>query len=396
MKVTICKDNTIHKREKTDLEVLVTGDFCLDGRVEELCLENKEHTLFGQFNEQLINKDISVANVECPLTIKRSPIVKEGPNLIADPVSIKALKCIDLDLAALSNNHILDQGDEGLFSTIQHLIENDINSVGAGMNIAEAQKPFRKKIKERNISIFNIAEQEFSIATGNSAGAAPIDIIENYNQIIEEKGKADIIILIIHGGNEFNSLPSPDMVKLFRFYASLGVSAIICHHTHCFSGYETYNNVPIFYGLGNFIFDRPNEKRVLWNSGYFLKFVFQKNQISEILLFPYMQFNNSVGLRRLTDSEFREFSDSFSALNNTIADNNKLAEKWTNFLTLKRNKYFTDLLSLNILQRIMIKFNLLNHVVLKKNRLRILINLMRCISHRESTIGVLKNELKMD
>ncbi|MFW9970582.1 MAG: CapA family protein [Candidatus Odinarchaeota archaeon] len=396
MKITYYNDKSIYKGGTDDVKLIVSGDFCLDGRVEKLCSSNREGEIFGEFKEQLINKDISIINIECPLTIDHTPISKEGPNLIADPVCVKALTAIDLDIAALANNHIMDQGVKGLKSTLNHLKKNKIHTVGVGENIHESQKPLRIEKKGCRISFLNIAEQEFSSATEKTAGAAKIDVIDNYYRITEEKNNADFIILIIHGGNEFYSLPSPDMVKLCRFYAQLGVSAIFSHHTHCFSGYEIYNNVPIFYGLGNFIFDRPNEKRKVWNSGYFVKLLLYKGTIKEIILFPYMQFYDRVGLRKLNSQELDEFQKNFAQLNEAISSQEELLKEWNNFIRIKRNKYFTDLLSLNLIQRALIKYNILNKWILKDKRLRILLNLFRCLSHREATIGVLKKELKID
>ena len=51
---------------------------------------------------------------EVPLTDFDKPIKKEGPNLRAPERSSKGFKAIGADLLVLANNHILDQGEQGL------------------------------------------------------------------------------------------------------------------------------------------------------------------------------------------------------------------------------------------------------------------------------------------
>jgi poly-gamma-glutamate capsule biosynthesis protein CapA/YwtB (metallophosphatase superfamily) len=76
-----------------------------------------------------------------------------------------------------------------------------------------------------------------------------MDIIDNANQIKEAKATHDKVIVIVHGGHEYYNLPSPRMQKQYRFYADQGADFVVGHHTHCISGYEVYNGVPIYYSL---------------------------------------------------------------------------------------------------------------------------------------------------
>ncbi|MDX1358056.1 MAG: CapA family protein, partial [Clostridia bacterium] len=81
-------------------------------------------------------------------------------------------------------------------------------------------------------------------------------------------------IVMVHGGNEYNPIPSPGMMKRYRGYIDAGASAVIAMHTHCPQGYEYYQGSPIIYSLGNFLFDTPYperkvyEKDDFWWKGY--------------------------------------------------------------------------------------------------------------------------------
>src|SRR5699024_6065557 len=63
------------------------------------------------------NVDVRIFNLEVPLTDKSKPISKKGPNLIAPTNTINGIDKLDPTLVTLANNHILDQGEEGLIST---------------------------------------------------------------------------------------------------------------------------------------------------------------------------------------------------------------------------------------------------------------------------------------
>ena len=61
--------------------------------------------------------DIRIFNLEVPLTDTEDPIDKCGPNLIAPTSVIKGIKALEPSLLTLANNHIFDQGEQGLQST---------------------------------------------------------------------------------------------------------------------------------------------------------------------------------------------------------------------------------------------------------------------------------------
>src|SRR5690606_10539643 len=119
------------------------------------------------------------------------------------------------------------------------------------------------------IGILNIAENEFCAAKENQAGGYTVNVIDNHYEIKKLKNICKKVIVIYHGGREHYQLPSPQLKERLRFYINSGADAVVAHHTHCYSGYEYYNNKPIFYGLGNFIFDfKDKYRKGNWTEGY--------------------------------------------------------------------------------------------------------------------------------
>ena len=74
------------------------------------------------------------------------------------------MKEMDINLFTLANNHIMDQGVQGLQSTLQILDNYGISHVGAGMDLYKAQEGFYTTVNEKQFGIYACAEHEFSIA----------------------------------------------------------------------------------------------------------------------------------------------------------------------------------------------------------------------------------------
>lgn len=370
--------------------ILFAGDICLDKEVGVLCRNKEYGLLYNDVLPYLKNKDLGIFNLECPLTNNPSPIRKAGPNLSADPECLRAVSWGGFDVAALANNHIMDHGADGLASTLRTCAGFGMATVGAGVNLAEAVKPLILNVKNKKIGIINIAEHEFSVAGRNSAGVAPLNVINNYRQICELKGNVDIIVVVVHGGHEYYHYPSERMLQSYRFFADAGASIIVGHHAHCVSGYEIYKGVPIFYGLGNFMFSRKTAFSG-WHEGIILKAEFF-GKVERLHVIPYRQFNDSPGVSLLKDAEEGEFKSRFVKYSEVISDPDKLECEWTEFVSKERINYLTRLKSLSLIKRMVLRTNLCRGL-LNRRDLLVLLNSVECEAHQDMSISVLRREL---
>jgi poly-gamma-glutamate synthesis protein (capsule biosynthesis protein) len=117
------------------------------------------------------------------------------------------------------------------------------------------------------------------------------------------------------------------MVETYRFFAHLGVAAIINNHTHCPSGYEIYKGIPIFYSLGNFIFDWENVKSKNWFEDYFINLRITNNSVNKIELFPYFQCKNKPGIQLMKGKEKDAFLIKVNKYSRIIKDSELLETK---------------------------------------------------------------------
>ena len=126
--------------ESNSIKILITGDFAPTLRVADAIQKGDYESLFGEVKPLIQEVDYSIINMEAPLIGSGTPIAKTGPNLKASCKSVEALKYAGFDMVTLANNHIMDYGSEGLFSTMEICRKNNIEDIGAGCNAEEAKQ----------------------------------------------------------------------------------------------------------------------------------------------------------------------------------------------------------------------------------------------------------------
>lgn len=311
------------------MNILVAGDYCPQNRVAQ-SFDNDEFSLcLSEIKPILENVDYSIVNFESPITKGgEKTLQKFGPNLRCSSKAISAIKWVGFNCVTLANNHFLDYGEEGVCNTLEELRIHSLDYVGGGQNLSDASKILYKIIEGETLAIINCCEHEFSIASENSAGSNPLNPVQQYYAIQDAKQKADRILLIVHGGHEHYQLPSPRMKETYRFFIDAGADVVVNHHQHCFSGYEVYKNKPIFYGIGNFCFDK-RECDKQWTEGYCV--IIEFNNSVNFKLIPYIQCRDSAKVSLMKGDDLLEFDSELDHLNKIIANHVLL------------NKHFEDL-----------------------------------------------------
>lgn len=379
---------------KSSISLLFAGDFAPCRRYESLVLQ-KGAEIFGDLQKNIAEADLSFLNLETPLCIKGTPIKKTGPNFKAHPDCINAVKEVGFNVVGLANNHIMDFGKKGLEETIHSCISAGLNICGAGKNLTQAQQVPIIKCCSLKIAYIAVAEHEFSIAGPKKTGAAPLDPVDNTLQIESVRNQVDLVVVSIHGGNEYFPLPRPGLRKLCRFYINRGADAVICHHTHVSGAYEIYKNKPIVYSLGNLIFDRQKPPKN-WNEGYAVRLDYNisDKKLSNFNVIPYTQSVEEGGLSRMSGTNETSFLKKIASYNKILGDQNLYTKAWDDFCQNEKNIIlFNNYLPVHF--KGMRKLGKLINPELflaptKKNR-RVKLNLVRCESHLEVLQNILSD-----
>ena len=373
-----------------EVTVLITGDFCPVYRAGDLITRGAYKEIFNELLPIITKADLAITNLECPLTDNNVSIKKTGPSLKASPETARILSKAGFNIVTIANNHIMDYGVDGLKQTIEACRNNDLSYVGAGYNIDHARKVLTVEINSYTVAIINYTENEFSTTHGNFPGANPLNIVENYRDIKKAREVADYVIVIIHGGNELYDLPSPRIKQTFKFFAEVGASAVIGHHTHVPSGYEIHNGVPIFYSLGNFIFDYPQLTNSYWHLGYAVE-LHMGNEM-DFRIIPYEQSHSIPGIRLLHDEEKDQFENYLSKLNTTILCDSMLKDEFDKFCERNKKLYLSYLEPHSIKLFHFLRNRRLFPSFLTRRKRKLYLNLFRCEAHRDVVENLLNKE----
>lgn len=379
-----------------DISLLIAGDVVPRRRTVPLFENLQTDALFPGFRDILKQVDYSLVNFESPVLENSDivPIKKSGGSLFSNKNTLKVLNDLGFNAITLANNHFRDYGQHGINDTITICQKLKLDYVGGGRDIVESRKVLRVEIKQKIISFINVCEEEFSHASKDHGGSNKLDLINLYEDIDREKRMVDYIIVIIHGGIEHYQLPSLRMKKWYRHIIDLGASAIVNHHQHCFSGYEIYNGKPIFYGLGNFCFDskKPQSTESKWNKGFCVKFLLCEGGVKFDII-PYVQCAEHP-LVKLCKSNI--YNDDLFQLNNIIEDDYLLEKSFDKYCKVHIRDILSGLLLYgNTITSKLYRLGLLGKGYNSKLLLTVL-NRLRCESHRDTCITLLKSLSKID
>lgn len=366
------------------MKVLVAGDFAPRARLAKQIEEKRYSDVFPENLREVIKSvDFSFVNFESPIVEDTyKPIPKCGPNLHCTPEAAEAIKFAGFTGVTMANNHILDFGSEGLHKSVACCKKQGLDVVGVGNCLKDAEEILYIKKSGKTLAVINCCEHEFSIATETSAGANPLNPVRQYYAIRKAKDKADYVLVIVHGGHEMFQLPSPRMVETYRFFIDAGADAVVNHHQHCYSGYEVYNEKPIFYGLGNFGFDlEKNVSKRPWNYGYMVEIDFSQSVHSRII--PYYQYAEEPQIKLLEETAF---NDEIKKINEVISSKEKLQEEVNAYykkvasyelslLEPYRGRLFGKLYDMGLLPQIIKggkKYSILNHIMCESHHDKLL------------------------
>lgn len=365
------------------IQVGFTGDFCPWKRVQETYQKGNWQSMFSEVLPFFEANHLNVLDLECPLTLQEKTITKTGPHIKAHPDTAALLNHLKCSLVATANNHFKDYDGQGMEETYTALKKHQIQYLGSGSNLEEASKTFYWSKDNLTLAFINVAENEWTTTQGSESGCHPIDLVQVYYQIQKAKANADFVVVIAHGGHEHYELPSPRMKKWYRFFVDAGASAVIAHHTHVVSGYEVYQQAPIFYSLGNFCFDWDGMRNKPWNRGMLVRLKFEKGQAVGFETFFTNHNNEQAGVFMCSETEQNQMQAHLNKLNEVILDDDQLeaafhayVASWkpimNTWIQPYQGKYLPSLY----------KKGLLPSIISKSKKL-LLTNLVRCEAHRD-------------
>lgn len=248
------------------LSLALVGDVMLGGRALEALRRMGAEAMARLIWEPVGEAEVIVANLEAPITEVNQVRENKRYNLSATKEILDLFN--ERFVVGLANNHILDYGEKGLLETLDALNERGIVHTGAGRDLDEARRPAIKRVGDLNLAVFAAADSRWQAATEMSAGVFPAreELLRESLQDIAPQ--VDEVVVSIHAGTEFISVPSPAQLRLAEQCLEEGARVVSFHHAHCLGGVERAEKGIVLYGTGNYVF--PNSLGVPfseWDKG---------------------------------------------------------------------------------------------------------------------------------
>jgi poly-gamma-glutamate synthesis protein (capsule biosynthesis protein) len=230
---------------------LAVGDVGFGGRPTDHEGTPRLDDLFEEVRPLLEDAEIVFGNFEGVLS---DPHKKVGA--FTAPVSCaRALSEAGFNFMHVANNHALDEGEDGLGSTIEALSRKGIKALGVGQTPTEAAELIQTEIN--GLRIGWLAAGRTSSPQKNGGWCInELDPEALVCAVQEVVGGVDCLIASLHCGYMWVDYPDPDTRDLTLRLTRAGVHLVLAHHPHVLQGLEVSpEGAVICYSLGNFLFD---------------------------------------------------------------------------------------------------------------------------------------------
>ncbi len=242
------------------VSVTITGDILLDRGVRKVIEQKGTDAVFSPFVDSVFqSSDIVIGNLECPATKIKEPSFKQFI-FRAEPEWLFTLKRHGITHLNLANNHSVDQGRAGLVDTRENVVSAGMIPIGAGRTMEEAARPVLLTSSPRKVYVLaslQLALENFAyLSEKPSVSQEDFDTLVERVRHLRSSDPDSYIIVTLHWGGEHTLQPVTIQRVRAHQLIDAGADALIGHHTHTLQTIEEYKGKPIYYSIGNFIFDQ--------------------------------------------------------------------------------------------------------------------------------------------
>ena len=277
--------------KKASVTLGLVGDLMFARGIQDIGEVYGYEHVFSYVAPLMQSCDFITGNLESPIVVDCKAALKAPKkiHLSSLPKVAKTLKKMHICCLNLANNHIKDYGRQGLLDTINSLHKNNIQVIGAGLDLHTASKIFYKKLAHLKIACLGFSDilPCSFLATRDRSGVLPLKSTLSSKLVRRAKKNADLVIVHVHWGNEYSKNVTLRQKKLAHSLIDFGADIVLGHHPHTLQQVEFYKKGVIFYSLGNFVFDQPFS---FTKETVFVRICFQENKASYLEVYPIFIF----------------------------------------------------------------------------------------------------------
>jgi poly-gamma-glutamate synthesis protein (capsule biosynthesis protein) len=218
--------------------------------------------MFAEVKPLFESADLAVCHLETP--ISRDNTALTGYPIFNAPRELaEGLAASGYDTCSTASNHSMDRGPDGVVATVDRLEEAGLGWAGMARSQAEDDAPVLYEVGELTVG-------HLSYTYGLNGFVLPADEpylvdVTEVDAVLADAAAyraagADLVVLSIQWGNEYQVDPSPEQQELARtFLGSDDIDLIIGAHVHVVQPIEVIDGEYVVYGLGNFLSNQSAE-----------------------------------------------------------------------------------------------------------------------------------------
>lgn len=255
--------------EPQNLTLILAGDVMLGRTVMTTSLDHADPTYpFLKVAPLLNAADLVLVNLESPF-VSGCQRTYEGLVFCADPTLVQGLVHAGINVVSLANNHSRNYADAGLNETVNLLISHGIQPTGLG------------KLVTKDVRGLKVGFLGFDFLSRSPKA-------EDFELITQSQNQVDLLILSVHWGIEYTDQPTDAQRQWALQMVEAGADVIAGHHPHWVQEVARVNSRPVYYSLGNFVFDQMWSEKTRQGLVVRLTFDDQGQLLKEELLKTYI------------------------------------------------------------------------------------------------------------
>jgi len=290
-------------KPEPEIKLLFSGQIvpgrCVQAGVDKI--GNADY-IYSNIRSIIQNADLAIGTLNGSMSNECTPIGCIDTSILLNgrPEHAAAMERAGFDGMSVATNHInncstTNAGFRPFQDTLSYLKKANIQPIGGGNNLEEALKPVVFVVKGVRFAIISLGEIEKNVFAGeNHPGTAPLTDSNLYKAILAARKVADVVIFMPHWGPEYNPIPNPGQMRYARLALDWGADLVVGNHPHVIQAIKPLNGggktVPVFYGLGNFVFDQSWDLRL--KSSLLLEITFEGSHYQGYRIIPLVTAKN--------------------------------------------------------------------------------------------------------
>jgi len=301
------KDVLEHKKA----QLFFTGEIIPARAVDRLALnKNNNYTyMYDFFKDELADADISIGLLENPISGDPAPCTG-CMSFVGDARNALGLKEAGFDILSLAGNHAGDGGQSAFAATIKNLDEQGVKHTGVGNNDEAKLEPAIIDLDGWRIGMvsadtvasyyWNPGSNYYGTNWFSKQSNSEIDMqrVQALAQL-KEDNDIDYLIAYMSWGVEYTNKATKFQQDLAHALIENRVDLIVGSHPHWVQNIEFYDETPIIYSLGNFLFDQNHTDPTRQAMNVML--YYYDNELKSIELIPHLACGPFVSSRNITD-----------------------------------------------------------------------------------------------